>query len=57
MKEKINCPICSKRAFDILSSARGTVWIELKCPHCKNIVQVCYSISVTKQERIKEKVT
>lgn len=54
MKEKINCPICRKRAFDISSAVKGEVWIELKCPHCRNIVQVCYRISSIQQERIKK---
>jgi len=46
MKEKINCPICRKRAFDICSSAKGEVWIELKCPHCRNIVQICHRFMI-----------
>lgn len=40
MKEKINCPICRKRAFDICSPSKGEIWIEMKCPHCRNIVQI-----------------
>nr|DAE70527.1 MAG TPA: cysteine-rich protein [Caudoviricetes sp.] len=40
MKEKINCPVCRKRAFDICTSPKGEIWIELKCPHCRNIVQI-----------------
>ena len=56
MKEKINCPVCRKRAFDIRSCAKWAVFIELKCPHCRNIVQVCYDIQQT-QERIKEFLT
>ena len=47
MKEKINCPICGKRAFDICSSVRGEVWIELKCPHCRNIVQISHRVIVS----------
>lgn len=42
MKEKVNCPICKKRALDICSSPKGEIWIELKCPHCRNIVKVRY---------------
>lgn len=53
MKEKMNCPVCRKRAFDIRSYANGAVWIELKCPHCRNIVQICYDIQQIK-ERVKE---
>lgn len=55
MKEKINCPICRKRAFDISAAVKGEVWIELKCPHCRNIVQICCRISRIQQKRVKEK--
>lgn len=57
MKEKINCPICRKRAFDISAAVKGEVWIELKCPHCRNIVQICCRISRIQQKRVKEKLT
>lgn len=56
MKEKINCPICRKRAFDIRTAVIGEVWIELKCPHCRNIVQVCYMFGRIRQERSKENI-
>lgn len=49
MKEKINCPVCQKRAFDIRSHAKGAIWIELKCPHCRNIVQVWYDMQQVKE--------
>lgn len=54
MKEKINCPLCRKRAFDISSSVNGDVWIELKCPHCRNIVQIRHRVIVPhdKNQRI-----
>lgn len=54
MKEKMNCPICRKRAFDICSSANGDIWVELKCPHCSNIIQVRYRICSIQEEKIKE---
>jgi phage FluMu protein Com len=54
MKEKMNCPICRKRAFDICSSANGDIWVELKCPHCRNIIQVRYRIRSIQNEKIKE---
>lgn len=54
MKEKMNCPICRKRAFDICSSANGDIWIELKCPHCRNIIQVRHRIRSIQNEKIKE---
>lgn len=50
MKEKISCPICRKRAFDINTTVKGDVWIELKCPHCRNIVQVSYRINVSQEK-------
>jgi len=53
MKEKINCPVCRKRAFDIRAHVKGAIWIELKCPHCRNIVQICYDMQQAK-ERVKE---
>lgn len=56
MKEKINCPICRKRAFDIRTAVNGEVWIELKCPHCRNIVQVCYMFGRIRQEKSKENI-
>lgn len=36
----MNCPRCQKRAFDVIGSIWQPVSIELKCPHCKNIVSV-----------------
>jgi transposase-like protein len=54
MKEKMNCPICRKRAFDICSSAKGDILVELKCPHCRNIIQVRYRICSSQKEKMKE---
>lgn len=34
------CPRCQKRAFDVTGEAGQPVAIQLKCPHCKNIVTV-----------------
>ena len=56
MKEKMNCPICRKRAFDICSSAKGDIWVELKCPHCRNIIQVRYRICSIQEEKMKEEI-
>ncbi|WP_460641822.1 hypothetical protein [Lacrimispora brassicae] len=53
MKEKINCPVCRKRAFDIYASPKGEIWIELKCPHCRNIIQICHR-GVDPSEKYKE---
>ncbi|WP_460641041.1 hypothetical protein [Lacrimispora brassicae] len=58
MKQKINCPLCRKRAFDICSSAKGDIWVELKCPHCRNIIQVRYrNCTVPKVKNKEEFVT
>ena len=36
----MRCPRCQKRAFDVTGNAGQPVSIQLKCPHCKNIVTV-----------------
>ncbi len=36
----MSCPRCQKRAFDVTGNAGQPVSIQLKCPHCKNIVTV-----------------
>lgn len=36
------CPNCRKRIFDKLTPATGT--IEIKCPHCSNIVTIDLSL-------------
>lgn len=40
LKHQIKCPTCRKRAFDISELPNVPLVIELKCPHCKNIVRV-----------------
>lgn len=40
MKQKMKCPLCNKRAFDISSLTKEELKIELKCPHCHNLVVV-----------------
>ncbi len=39
-KLAMRCPVCTKRAFDISDLPANLVLVELKCPHCRNIVQV-----------------
>lgn len=39
-KHREYCPICEKRAFDVSNLESGNIGIELKCPHCRNIVLV-----------------
>ena len=36
--EKIYCPKCRKRIFDI--QLKGEAFIEIKCLHCNNIVRI-----------------
>lgn len=38
MAIKVMCPICNKRIFDIKNRASGE--IEIKCPHCRNVISV-----------------
>ncbi len=39
-KERLMCPKCGKRALDI--NAKGRVELTLKCPNCKNFVDITY---------------
>lgn len=36
----MKCPRCEKRAFDVSNRASNPLAIQLKCPHCKNIVTI-----------------
>lgn len=38
MKSTIKCPTCRRRIFDTTDSSNAV--IDIKCPHCKQIVQV-----------------
>ena len=40
MKEKMKCPMCGKRAFDIEPLPREQIEVELKCPNCRKFVRV-----------------
>lgn len=40
LKYKMICPKCGKRVFDISDKPSNPLTIELKCPNCRNIVQV-----------------
>lgn len=40
MKNKMRCPECGKRAFDISVLPKERIEIELKCPHCHRLVRV-----------------
>jgi transcription elongation factor Elf1 len=47
--KKMKCPKCDRRAFDISRLPKEDVEVELKCPHCGNIVKVpCNLKSVMK---------
>ncbi len=36
----VKCPNCQKRVFDLKKAADGCMELQLKCPHCKNIVNI-----------------
>jgi uncharacterized Zn finger protein len=40
MKNKMKCPECGKRAFDISVLPKEQIEIELKCPNCHRFVRV-----------------
>ena len=40
MKQKMKCPMCGKRAFDIEPLPREQVEVELKCPNCHKLVRI-----------------
>lgn len=42
MGVQLKCPNCTKRAMDVLKAAKGSVIIEMKCPHCRKIVKINY---------------
>ena len=54
MKQKMKCPLCNKRAFDISSFPKEELKIELKCPNCHNLVVVpCNPSRRCRNERTK----
>ncbi len=40
MPNKMRCPNCNKRAFDISALPKEEIEIELKCPNCHRFVRV-----------------
>ena len=38
-KQKVHCPICKQRLFDITFGKYGT-YIEIKCQKCKQVVRI-----------------
>ena len=40
MKNKMKCPKCGKRAFDISVLPKEQIEIELKCPNCHRFVRI-----------------
>lgn len=46
---KLMCPICRKRACDVSDFPGNKFYIELKCPNCKNIVQIVCNEKAFKQ--------
>ncbi|MDE6787728.1 MAG: hypothetical protein K2J47_00190 [Ruminococcus sp.] len=44
LKYKMNCPKCGKRACDVGGVVQKVpVIVELKCPHCRNVVRIVCS--------------
>ena len=35
-----SCPLCERRVFDVSDIPGVPVHVRLKCPHCKNFVEV-----------------
>ena len=40
----VYCPECRKRVFDKLTPTQGI--IEIKCPHCRNVVSINLSYRI-----------
>lgn len=56
MNQKMKCPCCQKRAFDISALPKEEIKIELKCPHCHNlVVVVCKEDSILPEKGKKDK--
>ena len=34
------CPVCERRAFNLSGHPQKTIWIGLKCPNCRKIIDV-----------------
>ncbi|MDO5649996.1 MAG: hypothetical protein Q4G11_05265 [Gallicola sp.] len=49
---KIKCTCCGKRAFDISELPKQSLEVDLKCPHCKNIVRIPCTIKNVLPEKI-----
>ena len=54
--EKMKCPKCGKRIFDIDTKAKEEILVEAKCPHCGKIVMVFWKPQKDKQGIHKETV-
>ena len=39
-----SCSICGKRIFDISSIPTAPVLVRMKCPHCRRIINVSFSV-------------
>lgn len=57
MKEKINCPICRKRAFDICFIHERRCMDRVEMSALQDIVQICCRISSVKKRSMKQKIT
>ena len=36
----VPCPVCGKRVFDVTGLPDEPVRVSIKCPHCRNIVDI-----------------
>jgi hypothetical protein len=35
-----SCPLCKRRVLDISTMPDDSVYVRLKCPHCRQIVKI-----------------
>ena len=38
-----SCPMCNRRVFDTTNIPGNLIYVRLKCPHCRNIVNIPFS--------------
>lgn len=47
-KQKVHCPICNQRLFDVSIGQYGT-YIEIKCQRCGQIVKIVLDNKIIKE--------
>jgi|LSQX01.2.fsa_nt_gb hypothetical protein len=56
MPNKMKCPNCGRRVFDISHISNEELEISLKCPQCKKLVAVpCNEMAELKTKKVKFK--